>query len=117
MIKILKETSADLLAIRIEGKVTGADFETLNPVLEKVIEGQKAPAAYIELLEPEKVTLGAVMEDLMNVPKYSKFRKIAIVAEKKWQDMAANFWGALMNTEIRYFAFEEKSIAMEWLGK
>jgi len=115
MVNILDESRGNLLALTIEGKISDKDFDVLNPILEKTIDEHDDPRAYIELKEIDGVTFKAILEDLSNIPKYNKFKKVAVVGDANWKEMITKVLGTIVSPTSKYFEFDEKIEAMEWV--
>jgi hypothetical protein len=117
MLKVLEETQSDLLAMRATGKIDVHDVEKVNPLLDKMLKDFEEPKIYIEFHELDMPSAEAVWKDLKNTPKYNKFEKCAVVGSKKWLEILTNFASPIMKTEVKYFNFDEKADAMEWLNE
>lgn len=115
MIKILEETKGDLIAIEVKGKLTQEDFNVFNPVLEKTIKDFEKPKVYIEIHELDPPSFQAIWADLSNIPNYNKLEKCAVVGTKDWYEPMTKFFGAMLSPEVKYFNYEQKADAMQWL--
>lgn len=115
MIKILEESRNNLLAVRVTGEIEAKDYDILKPILGKTIDEHEKAYAYIEILDLESVTPKAVMEDLKSLPTYNKFEKVAIVGDAKWKKIITDTVGKLLKPSTKYFNFDEKADAMEWV--
>lgn len=115
MVKVLEETQADLLALRATGKIEVHDVDIINPLLDKMLRDFNNPKIYIELFELDMPSAEAVWKDIKNTPKYNQFEKCAVVGSKKWLEIMTNLASPIMRTEVKYFSFDEKVDAMDWL--
>jgi len=115
MVTILDKSRGNLLAPTIGGKISEKNFEVLNPILEKTINEHDDPRAYIELREIDKITFKAILEDLSNIPKYNKFKKVAVLGDANWKEMITKALGAIVRPTAKYFNFDGKKEAMEWV--
>jgi hypothetical protein len=111
----LEETQPGLMAIQIKGKVEAKDFELLEPLLEKAMTESDTPKAYVELVDFDSLSAGAVWADIKNIPDYNKFEKVAIVGDAKWKEFMANASKLIMKPTLKYFDIEEKASALEWV--
>lgn len=115
MIEILEKTKGNLLAIQVKGKLTKADYDIFNPILEKTIKDYKKPKLYCEIMELDMPTFKAIWEDIKNIPNYNKLEKCAVVGTKDWYEPMVKFFGKLISPEVRYFSIEQKDLANDWL--
>ncbi len=104
------------LTIKATGKLTHADYEVITPMLDAALEG--APAATVDILfdatEFEGWELRAAWDDFKLGLKHGrKMGKVAILGNRRWQDVAARVGSWFISGEIRYFEYRED--ALEWL--
>jgi len=115
MIEILEETQGDLIAAKVKGKITEQDYEIFIPVLEKTLKDYNRPNLYCEVYELELPSPKAIWEELKNIPNYNKLGKCAIVSDQKWLDTMAKVADKPMTPDIKFFSFEQKAQAKEWV--
>jgi len=113
----LLDNSGGMLTFRISGKLTYAEYE----------EGQRKAAEILR--EQGKVRILTLLEDFLGTEKegewgdisfameYDKhIEKMAIVGEKKWQDMTLLFTGkGIRRLPIEYFEPGDLAKAKAWL--
>ena len=103
--------------MKIAGKLTHHDYEVMVPMLETAIENIKEPkiSALVDITELEGWELRAAWDDLKFGLKHGgKFEKIAIIGNKKWEEVMAKVAGWFISGDIEYFEEHEKAHA--WLG-
>jgi hypothetical protein len=115
MLRILEETAPGLMAIQIKGKVEATDFNLLEPLLNKAMEESETPKAYVEMVDFESFSPGAIWADLKHIPEYNKFSKVALVGDAKWKQVISNLAKPVMKPTLKYFDIEEKDAALEWI--
>ncbi len=111
----LEETEPGLMAIQIKGKVEAKDFELLEPLLEKAMTESGTPKAYVEMVDFDSLSAGAVWADIKHIPDYNKFDKVAIVGDAKWKELMSNASKLIMKPKLKYFDVEERASALEWV--
>jgi hypothetical protein len=115
MIEKLEESSDNILAFRISGKIKKGDYDILNPAMEKHLIKNDDPKMFIEVGVLDGFTTKALFEELKNIPDYDKFTKIAMVGEKDWKETLTKIFDPIFSPETKYFCFEEKDEALNWL--
>jgi hypothetical protein len=115
MIKVLDNFQANVLAMHISGEIEGAEIEKLTPRLNKLIDENENPVVYAEVHDLDVPTARAVWKDLKNIPRYNKLDKCAVVGDKQWLEFVTRLSGALMKPQMKYFSFDEKQEALQWI--
>jgi hypothetical protein len=105
-----------LLSFRIVGKLTHQDYQKMTPMLDSALEGVKEPKikAYVDILELEGWELRAAWDDFKLGLKHGReFTRIAVVGNKKWQEVGAKVGSWFISGESQYF--EDEDAALSWL--
>ena len=121
MVEILSEMPPGVVGMRVDGKMTRADYtEVIEPALKEAFESEEV-RLYCEIapsfdgLEP-----GALAEDLRTAFVYEigekrhRFRRTAIVTDTDWIRRATEAFAFLAPGEIRVFPLAEGDAAREW---
>ncbi|WP_323846500.1 STAS/SEC14 domain-containing protein [Microbulbifer magnicolonia] len=106
------------LTMRVRGKLTHEDYQSLVPMLESAIAGVEHPKinVYFDATEMEGWEPRAAWDDLkLGVKHGREFNRIAMVGNRRWQEMAAKVGSWFIGGEARYFENEEE--AMAWLNE
>jgi hypothetical protein len=106
------------LSIKVKGTLTHEDYEAVVPLIDSALSVIKKPMvnALIDGMELEGWDLRAAWDDFkVGLRHGSKFHKIAIIGNKKWQEFGAKIGGWFIAGEIRYY--ENESAAIAWLNK
>ncbi len=104
------------LTVHVRGKLTHDDYQSLVPMLESAIEGVEHPKinVFFDATEMEGWEPRAAWDDLkLGVKHGRQFNRIALVGNRRWQEMSAKVGSWFIGGEARYFEDEEK--AMAWL--
>ena len=105
------------LTIKVLGKLTHADYEVITPMIDSALESVTDPKvkALIDATNLEGWELRAAWDDFKIGLKHgSEFKKVAIVGNKNWQEVAAKVGNWFISGEAKYF--EDLEPAVEWLS-
>lgn len=112
--------NADLktIELRIDGPVTGEDFETLLPKMQAFIETHEK-IRLIEIIDslelPGFETLGMIWEgikfDIYAIPRISH---CAVVSDIGWMSPWSKAAGAMVSTKLRTFSMDQLDEARDW---
>lgn len=104
------------LTMQVRGKLTHDDYQSLVPMLESAIAGVEHPKinVFFDATELEGWAPRAAWDDLKLGAKHGReFNRIAIIGNRRWQELAAKLGSWFIGGEARYF--ESESEAMAWL--
>jgi hypothetical protein len=105
------------LSLKAIGKLTHADYEKINPIIDSALQGIADPKVnvLIDASELEGWELRAAWDDFkLGLKHGSEFEKIAIFGNKKWQENSAKIGTWFISGEIKYF--ESIDDALTWLS-
>ena len=106
-----------LLTLKASGKLTHEDYETITPMIDTALSMVKQPKvkAFVDITDFEGWELRAAWDDFkLGLSHGSEFEKIAVVGNKKWQEVGAKIGNWFVSGEVKYF--EDMHEAMDWLG-
>ena len=119
MIKELPQSTEDVLAFEITGKVTLEEELAWIEKFDKILENKEKISAMVILGENASWGTWAGIEDIKWLFKnYKKFNKIAIVSESwvwKWLVAIDSTFAKLVGVEERQFEAHEAKEAWEWV--
>ncbi|NOQ15806.1 MAG: STAS/SEC14 domain-containing protein, partial [Methyloprofundus sp.] len=98
------------------GKLTHADYEIINPMIDSALAGISAPRikALVDGTELEGWELRAAWDDFQLGLKHgSEFDKIAIYGNKKWQEYTAKIGSWFISGDVKFF--QDYDAALQWL--
>lgn len=104
------------LTLKAVGTLTHEDYETITPMLESALAGVTDPKinALIDGTELEGWEPRAAWDDLkLGVKHGREFKKIAIVGNKKWQQIAAKVGNWFIGGDVKYF--DDETEALGWV--
>ena len=119
MVEMIPVKNEKLIAYRVEGEVTGRDFDEVATALEQKLETADAVRVYAEIPTMEGITMEALVADLAFGAKHAgdigKFERVAVVTREDWISKLAEIEGkALPNVDVKAFPVEERERAMAW---
>jgi len=113
------DTAGGVLTARITGKLTQPELAALQQAVGDLIERQGNARLLVVVQDFEGWQRGGDWGDLSFSMKYDdRIEKMAIVCEKKWEDLALIFASKGMRQfPIEYFAPAEVARARAWLAE
>ncbi|MDX5436145.1 MAG: STAS/SEC14 domain-containing protein [Pontibacter sp.] len=118
MLQLLEQTKDDLVAFRISGNVDRNDYNVMLPLLEERIKQHGKIRVYVEVMDVEDYSLRALWEDIKFDFKHAAdFSKAAIVGDRKWIDWLTVMAKPFTAADVKYFDFNERQIAWEWINQ
>ncbi|BCG66010.1 MAG: hypothetical protein methR_P3882 [Methyloprofundus sp.] len=104
------------LTLKAVGKLTHADYEVINPLIDSALAGISTPRVKVlfDGTELEGWELRAAWDDLQLGLKHgSEFDKIAIYGNKKWQEYTAKIGSWFISGDAKFF--QDYDAALQWL--
>lgn len=106
------------LSMKPVGTLTHSDYEKINPLIDSTLAGVSEPSinVFLDGTELDGWGLRAAWDDMkLGLKHGSEFRKIAIIGNKKWQEVSAKLGGWFVSGEVRFF--EDAAEGLKWLGQ
>lgn len=106
------------LSLRVRGKLTHEDYQSMVPILESAIAGVENPRinVFFDATELEGWEPRAAWDDLKLGLKHGReFNRVAMVGHKRWQELATKLGSWFIGGEARFF--ENEDAAMAWLAE
>ncbi|MCB0451733.1 MAG: STAS/SEC14 domain-containing protein [Aequorivita sp.] len=116
MFTIINGLPQDILGIVISGKTTEADYDQLNPLLEKHKMMHGTIKLFVEIDELD-YTAKAMWEDFkVGLHYWREIRAIAIVTDKEWLEKSIEAFGLIIpGMKTKGFELDGRQEALEWL--
>ena len=116
MFEVLPESQGRRFYIRATGRLTDEDYKELTPRLEGAID-QYGP---LRLLVDMEGFLGwelhAAWDDFVfGIKHWNDFERIALIGDKRWEEISAKAMDKVMSGEIRFFDTVDRSEARTWI--
>jgi hypothetical protein len=109
-------TKGKIIYTTVIGKVTEEDFKELRNTLDKLMSEYPKIRWLYEMVEFDGWEIKTFFKDTSYSLKHTNdFEKIAMVGEKKWQEVMTALMKPFTSAEIKYFEIEEKKQAEKWI--
>ncbi len=106
------------IEITMIGKLTHEDYQIFVPMIDKALKEVKGLEVNLlaDMSQFKGWELKAAWDDMMFGLKHrNSFDKIAIVGDKKWEELSVKMFSHMMKGKAKFFKSREK--ALEWLLK
>jgi hypothetical protein len=116
MIQLMQMPLANVIGIKISGKMEKTDIEQVAKVIEdKLIVHDKVNISEIESFNG--ISFEALVADIkFALPHLRDFDQQAIVSEKRWIERLVAIGDKLFpSVEARHFSFDQKDAALRWV--
>lgn len=114
------DTADDIVALRVAGKITGADLDTAMDRLDAAMAAHEKVHVFVETIGIDALEMAALPGYMSRaVPwlgKLSRFGRVAVVADQSWIRIATRVESALLPF-ISYRVFEppQRDEALAWV--
>jgi len=117
MLKILDETSDDLVALEISGKHLHDDSHAIADLINARIARFGHARAFLEITDTHGVALSALKEGLdFDLEHGKQIERCAVVGEHAWERWLVGVLRLFFrNAEVRFFPSGERDAALEWV--
>ena len=100
----------------VDGEVTKADYERVEPELDAFIAEHSPVRLLVEIRSLEDVGLQAIGEDLgLTTRHLNDFDRIAFVSRSDWQRSLMAMIGPIAPADVRGYGPAERAVAEAWL--
>lgn len=104
------------LKLKVKGKLTHDDYQTITPMIESALAEVKQPQirALFDATELEGWEARAAWDDFkLGLKHGNEFGRVAIYGNKKWQEIGAKVGSWFISGDVKYF--EDRDEALNWL--
>ena len=105
------------VTLKAVGKLTHDDYSKMTPMLDAALGAVSSPSVnmLIDAAELDGWELRAAWDDFkLGLKHGNQFEKVAIVGNKRWQDLVAKLGSWFIACEVR--AFTNMTDALAWLA-
>ena len=107
-----------LVHVKVTGKLTKEDYETLAPVVDQQITEHGKIRILFVMHDFHGWTAGALWEDLkFDFKHWKDIERLAIVGESKWEAGMAVFCKPFTSAKIQYFDHARLDEAQTWIAE
>ncbi|WP_428774937.1 STAS/SEC14 domain-containing protein [Vibrio sp.] len=106
------------LSFKAVGTLTHHDYQTMVPMVENALAAVTEPRinVFFDATELEGFELRAAWDDVRFGLKHgAEFERIALLGNKRWQELAAKLGGWFTSGEVEFFDNYDEAIS--WLEK
>lgn len=116
MFEILPESHDSRIALKASGTLTHADYQKLTPLLEARIAESGPLSAMMDMADFTGWELRAAWDDfILGITHMGDFERIALVGDRKWEELAARVADRLMKAKVRFFDVSQRDAAWAWI--
>lgn len=109
-------TDGGYIEVRLSGKLTASDYESFVPETEQLITEYGRLRILVLLEDFHGWTGSGLWEDIkFDVKHFRDIDRVAIVGERRWHELMAQFCRPFTTAKIRYFEHRELAEARAWL--
>lgn len=116
MIEKLERSEGKNLGLKITGKLVDEDYNILTPLFEKQIKEEGKSNCLFLLNDFHGWDLHGAWDDfIFGMHFRDSINKVAMVGDKKWEELMTLLAKPFMKGEVRYFDHAEIEKAWEWI--
>lgn len=111
-----EEREANVVEIRVSGKLTHADYEQFVPVIERRIAEKGKVRILLQMDDFHGWEPTALWDDVrFDLRHFRDIERLAMIGDKAWEHGMAAFCKPFTSAEIRYFEQGQEDEARAWL--
>ncbi|WP_224485144.1 STAS/SEC14 domain-containing protein [Robertkochia aurantiaca] len=116
MIEHIDSKKDNLIALKISGKLSKEDLESVHKRIHQITEKGRKVDFYFEFENFKGYTLEGFIADIkIDTSHLSDYGRMAFVGDKKWQEWAARITDFFTDSEVRFFEKDKKDTARIWI--
>jgi hypothetical protein len=117
MIEILPQSTGNVVAIRVNGKLVHQDYQQFLPRLESVLEQYGSVRCYCEMVNFEGFTWRAMLDEMkFDVTHWNKIERCALVGHASWNPWMTRFAQMLFGSaRVKSFTPDQAGQAWSWV--
>ena len=116
MLVFLPESDGDLACVKIIGKLTAEDYQSLMDMFHGILNRHGALRLYANLEEFDGWELQASWDKVaFGIKHWGKIMQIAMVGTDRWAHLGAQLAGNIKTADVRYFEATDSAQALAWV--
>lgn len=120
MIEIIPFEEANIVGLKLAGKIDEESYNTAINAINMALEKNPKIRIYAEVVSIGGMSLETFFENIRVKFQYfrelDRFEKEAVVSDKKWLEPLVDISDAIFRSvDVKYFPFENKKEALEWI--
>jgi hypothetical protein len=119
MIEILDQSTENVFAMRLSGKLLHRDYQQFVPMLEKRMEEHGSVHCFIEMTDFHGIELRALWDEIKFDIRHARhIERCAVVGDRAWESWMTKLSRLIFSrAEIRFFGIAERDNAWEWINE
>lgn len=115
-IRIDEKDAGKCIVIHVSGTLSKTDYPDFVSEFERLVRLSGKQRVMFDMTGLQGWDLGAAWEDLkFDMRHFSDIERLAMVGDKKWQEVMAAFFKPFTKATTRYFDHSEAAQARVWL--
>ena len=115
MFVFLPESDGDLACVKIIGKLTAEDYQSLMDMFHGILNRHGALRLYANLEEFDGWEWQASWDKVaFGIKHWGKIMQIAMVGTDRWAHLGSQLAGKLKTADVRYFEATDNAQALAW---
>lgn len=111
------EAGKHILVVRATGKLSKEDYEHFIPEVERLIKKEGKIRLLFDMQNFHGWDVGALWEDIkFDMKHFSHIERLAMIGDKKWEELMAMFCEPFTSAEICYFDHDQTGEAQRWIA-
>ena len=117
-LQFVEKNDGRLLEVHVSGKLRATDYKTFGPVFDRLIEQHGKLRVLFEMSDFHGWESGALWEDIkLDFRHAAHIERLALIGEKKWQELMTKACRPFTTAEIRYFDKTDSGQAHSWIER
>ncbi len=111
-----EKNTANVLAVRVSGKLIKEDYDSLVPEFERLLKEHGKLRILFEMVDFHGWRGDALWEDIkFEFKHFTHIERIAMVGDKKWEKGMSIFCKPFTTAKVRYFDRADIEAARAWI--
>ena len=116
MFVFLPERDGDVACVKIVGKLTAEDYQSLMDMFHGILNRHGALRLYANLEEFDGWEWQASRDKVaFGIKHWGKIMQIAMVGTDRWAHLGAQLAGNIKTADVRYFEATDSAQALAWV--
>jgi hypothetical protein len=115
-IQIEDVADGKIVEVRVSGKLTTDEYKRFVPEFDRCVEKKGKIRLLFEMSQLRGWEAGAAWQDFkLSFKHFAHIERLAMVGEKKWQQLMSQLCRPFTTAEVRYFDHADIGVARKWL--
>lgn len=115
-VEIREVNGGKMLDVELSGKLVREDYDLLESMVEDAISRHGTIRVLMDISKFNTITPGGLWGDAkFAVRKVPDLERLAVVGDKKWEEIMTGFVDLITKAHVRYFDESQRRAAYEWV--